>query len=481
MPRPRNLALPLIVACALFMENLDGTIIATSLPVIADDLHQNPIALKLALTAYLVSLAVFIPVSGWMADRHGSRTVFRWAIAVFTTGSVACGFSDSLATFVVSRFVQGMGGAMMVPVGRLVLLKSVEKKELVQVLSYLTMPALVGPILGPPLGGFISTYFHWRWIFFVNVPIGLVGWWLAGRHVPEIVEETRVPLDAKGFVLSGLGLSAVTLGAATFGQALLPPIVSTACLVGGAAALVAYVLHARRLARAGGQPVLDFRFLRVPTYFAGVVGGSLFRVGVGASPFLLPLMLQVGFGMSALQSGLLTCSSAAAALFMKTLATTILRRYGFRTVLAANAVIASATIVAYGVFTDTTPHAVILAVLLAGGFFRSLQFTSLNALAYADIDRRDMGPASGLANVAQQVSLSAGVTLGAAALETMMAVDGRDGVAAHDFAVAFAIVGFVAMSSFLLILRLPKDAGDEVSGRLRRAATDPAAGTRDTP
>ncbi len=481
MPRPRNLALPLIVACALFMENLDGTIIATSLPVIADDLHQNPIALKLALTAYLVSLAVFIPVSGWMADRHGSRTVFRWAIAVFTTGSVACGFSDSLATFVVSRFVQGMGGAMMVPVGRLVLLKSVEKKELVQVLSYLTMPALVGPILGPPLGGFISTYFHWRWIFFVNVPIGLVGWWLAGRHVPEIVEETRVPLDAKGFVLSGLGLSAVTLGAATFGQALLPRTLSTACLVGGAAALVSYVLHARRLARAGGQPVLDFRFLRVPTYFAGVVGGSLFRVGVGASPFLLPLMLQVGFGMSALQSGLLTCSSAAAALFMKTLATTILRRYGFRTVLAANAVIASATIVAYGVFTDTTPHAVILAVLLAGGFFRSLQFTSLNALAYADIDRRDMGPASGLANVAQQVSLSAGVTLGAAALETMMAVDGRDGVAAHDFAVAFAIVGFVAMSSFLLILRLPKDAGDEVSGRLRRAATDPAAGTRDTP
>ena len=480
MRLPSKLTLPLIIACALFMENLDGTIIATSLPVIAADLAENPIALKLALTAYLVSLAVFIPISGWMADRYGSRTVFRAAIAVFVFGSLACGFSSSLGGFVVARFVQGMGGAMMVPVGRLVLLKSVEKHELVQVLSFLTMPALFGPILGPPLGGFISTYWDWRWIFFINVPIGLLGWTLAGRYVPEIVEDTRTPLDWAGFLMSGIGLSALTLGAATFGQRLLPPIGSVLCLVGGAASIAAYVFHARRFLHEGRRPVLDFSFLRVRTYFAGVVGGSLFRIGVGASPFLLPLMLQLGFGFTALQSGLLTCSSAAAAMFMKTLATRILKRFGFRTVLWINALVASSTIIAYGAFSATTPIGVMLGVLLFGGFFRSLQFTSLNALSYADIDKRDMGAASGLANVAQQMALSTGVTLGAAALEVTAFGAGRTEVAASDFRVAFLVVGLVAASSFWLIRRLPRDAGDEVSGRAILQA-DPPLRPRDTP
>ena len=465
MRLPTNLTLPLIIACALFMENLDGTIIATSLPVIAKDLAENPIALKLALTSYLVSLAVFIPISGWMADRYGSRTVFRAAIGVFVFGSLACGFSSSLGGFVLARFVQGMGGAMMVPVGRLVLLKSVEKRELVKVLSYLTMPALLGPIFGPPLGGFISTYWHWRGIFFINVPIGLVGWTLAGRYVPEIVEDLRTPLDWSGFLLSGIGLSALTLGAATLGQHLLPPLGSGLCIVGGALSIACYVVHARRFSREGRRPVLDFTFLKVRTYFAGVVGGSLFRIGVGASPFLLPLMLQLGFGFTALQSGLLTCSSAAAAMFMKTLATTILKRFGFRTVLSVNALIASMTIVGYGAFSASTSIALMLGVLLFGGFFRSLQFTSLNALSYADIDKRDMGSASGLANVAQQMSLSTGVTLGAAALEAMAWAGGRSDVVAGDFRVAFLVVGLVSASSFLLIRRLPADAGDEVSGR----------------
>jgi EmrB/QacA subfamily drug resistance transporter len=473
MRLPASLTLPLIIACALFMENLDGTIIATSLPVIAKDLAENPLALKLALTAYLVSLAVFIPISGWMADRYGSRTVFRSAIAIFVLGSPACGFSSSLGGFVLARFVQGIGGAMMVPVGRLVLLKSVEKRELVKVLSYLTMPALFGPILGPPLGGFISTYFHWRWIFFVNVPIGVVGWTLAGKYVPEIVEDLRTPLDWTGFLMSGIGLSLLTLGAATFGQHLLPPIGSTACVVIGTISLVAYVGHARRFAREGRYPVLDFAFLKVGTYFAGVVGGSLFRIGVGATPFLLPLMLQLGFGFTALQSGLLTCSSAAAAMFMKTLATRILKRFGFRTVLSANALIASLTIIGYGVFSATTPIAWMLGTLLFGGFFRSLQFTSLNALSYADIDKRDMGRASGLANVAQQLSLSTGVTLGAAALESVARMQGRIDVVGNDFRWAFLVVGLVSAASFFLIRRLPVDAGDEVSGRVMRAADPP--------
>jgi EmrB/QacA subfamily drug resistance transporter len=480
MRLPANLTLPLIIACALFMENLDGTIIATSLPVIATDLAENPIALKLALTSYLVSLAVFIPISGWMSDRYGSRTVFRAAIAVFVFGSLACGFSSSLGGFVFARFVQGMGGAMMVPVGRLVLLKSVEKRELVQVLSFLTMPALFGPILGPPLGGFIATYWHWRGIFFINVPIGVIGWTLAGRYVPEIVEDLRTPLDWVGFLLSGIGLSALTLGAATLGQHLLPPIGSGLCIAGGIACISGYVFHARRFQREGKRPVLDFSFLRVKTYFAGVVGGSLFRVGVGASPFLLPLMLQLGFGYTALQSGLLTCSSAAAAMFMKTLATMILKRFGFRTVLSVNALVASATIIAYGAFSATTPIALMLGALLFGGFFRSLQFTSLNALSYADIDKRDMGAASGLANVAQQMSLSTGVTVGAGALEAMALAAHRSDVVANDFRVAFLVVGLISASSFRLILRLPRNAGDEVSGRAI-AQADPPLEPADTP
>ena len=458
-----TLLLPLIVACALFMENMDSTVIATSLPVIARDLGENPLSLKLALTAYLVSLAVFIPVSGWMADRFGSRTVFRAAIGVFMAGSLACGFSDSLGGFVAARFLQGMGGAMMVPVGRLVLLKSVPKSELVQALSYLTIPALLGPVIGPPLGGFISTYFSWRWIFFINIPIGVLGIYLASRFIPNLTEDEIAPLDVRGFVLSGVGLSLLTLGLATAGEHLVSRATSLACTIAGASALGLYVLHARRCA----HPVLDFRFLRIATYRTGVLGGALFRVGVGAMPFLLPLLLQLGFGYSALQSGLLTCSSALAAMFMKTLAVAILRRFGFRAVLTWNALIAAASIAVYGLFTATTPYALMVAALLAGGFFRSLQFTAMNALSYADIDRGAMSPASSLANVTQQIALSLGVTAGAYALEFTAGLRGHAQVEAADFSVAFAVVSLVAASSFLFNVRLAREAGAEVSGRAR--------------
>ena len=456
-----TLLLPLIVACALFMENMDSTVIATSLPEIAQDLGVNPISLKLALTAYLVSLAVFIPVSGWMADRFGSRTVFRMAIAVFMIGSLACGFSESLGGFVAARFFQGMGGAMMVPVGRLVLLKSVPKNELVQVLSYLTIPALIGPVIGPALGGFISTYFHWRWIFFINLPIGFLGMYLVSRHIPNIFEDHLAPLDVKGFLLSGFGLSALTLGLATAGQHLLSMEVAIASGIAGAAALALYVRHALRVP----HPVLDFRFLRVQTYRTGVLGGGLFRVGVGAMPFLLPLMLQLGLGFSALQSGLVTCTSALAAMFMKTLAVAILRRFGFRTVLTWNALIATVTIGCYGLFTQATPVAMMVALLLTGGFFRSLQFTALNALSYADVARPDMSPASSLANVTQQIALSLGVTIGAFALETTAALRGHASVQAADFSVAFVVVAVIASLSFWFNIALARDAGAEVSGR----------------
>ena len=458
----REVLLPLIIACALFMENMDSTVIATSLPVIAADLQVNPISLKLALTAYLVSLAVFIPVSGWMADRFGSRTIFRLAIGVFMFGSLMCGFSSTLGGFVAARFLQGMGGAMMVPVGRLVLLKSVPKNQLVQALSYLTIPALLGPVIGPPLGGAISTYFDWRWIFFINIPIGILGIYLATRHVPQIIEEKTASLDGLGFVLSGFGLSALTLGLATAGEHLLSKELSLACVVAGTLALACYVRHAF----ASEHPLLDFRFLRIATYRTGVIGGGVFRIGVGAMPFLLPLMLQLGFGYSALQSGLLTCTSALAAMFMKTLAVAILRRFGFRSVLTWNALIAAATVGSYGLFTQTTPYFLMLALLLAGGFFRSLQFTAMNALAYADIPRADMSPASSLANVTQQLALSMGVTLAAWVLETSAGLRGHAQVEAADFSVAFVVVAGISALSFWFNVLLAANAGAEVSGKV---------------
>lgn len=443
------------------MENMDSTVLSTSLPLIAQDLGESPIALKLALTSYLVSLAVFIPISGWIADRFGTRNVFRSAIALFVLGSVLCGISSTLGELVAARFLQGVGGAMMVPVGRLALLKSVEKRDMVKALNTLTIPALIGPVLGPPLGGFITTYWHWRWIFFINVPVGVVGFVLATKFIPDLFEDNVPPLDVIGFVMSGVGLSSLMLGLSTLGRHLIPTPVSIGLAVLGAALLWAYVVHARRTA----HPLLRLDLFKVPTFRAGVVGGTLFRIGVGATPFLLPLMLQLGFGMSPVQSGLLTFVSAAGAMFMKTISLRILQRFGFRTVLLANAAIASATIGGYGLFTAETPHAVILCVLLFGGCFRSLQFTSLNAISYADIEPSRMSQATSLASVAQQVSLSTGITIGAAALQTSIALQGHAHVAASDFPWAFLVVALISVSSIFSIARLSRNAGSELARR----------------
>lgn len=456
----RSQILPLIVACALFMENTDSTVIATSLPMIAQSLGEDPIALKLALTSYLVSLAVFIPISGWMADKFGARTIFRAAIGTFMFGSILCAMSNSLGAFVGARFIQGMGGAMMVPVGRLVILRSVEKSEIVSALAYLTIPALVGPVVGPPLGGFITTYFDWRWIFFINIPIGLVGIVLSSLFFEDIREEDVAPLDIKGFLLSSFGFAALMLGLATGGRHLVPQVVSYLCVAAGVGALWAYWVHARKVK----HPVLKLDLLRIPTYRIGVLGGSVFRTGIGAIPFLLPLMLQLGFGYDPLHSGLITFASAAGAMIMKTLAKTILARYGFRTVLTFNALVGAAFLAGSGLFTPTTPQWLMLIVLLIGGCFRSLQFTGINALSYADVSNRDMSSATSLSSVAQQLSLSLGVTVGAFALESANAFNGGKALGAQDFWPAFLIVGLISASSVLWMARLAPDAGAEVSG-----------------
>jgi EmrB/QacA subfamily drug resistance transporter len=451
---------PLIIATALFMENTDSTVISTSLPAIAQDIGAEPIALKLALTSYLVSLAIFIPVSGWMADRFGARTVFRTAIGVFMVGSIACAISGSLGAFVAARFLQGMGGAMMTPVGRLVLLRSVPRNELVQALATLTIPALMGPLIGPPLGGFITTYFHWRWIFFINIPIGIAGIVLSTIYIPNIREPDTPDLDWRGFLLSGGGLALLMLGFATGGRHLLPLWASVFSVVIGAAALVSYLRHARRRE----HPLLRLSLLRISTFRVSVMGGSLFRIGVGAIPFLLPLLFQLGFGLDPFQSGSLTFAAAAGALFSKTIAKKTLERFGFRTVLTVNALIGSAFLAANGLFTLSTPHWLIIIVLLAGGCFRSLLFTSVNAIAYADVNNREMSHATALASVLQQLSLSIGVALGGFALDAAVAFRGAAAVAAEDFAPAFGFVAAIAALSFFMFIRLPADAGAEMSG-----------------
>jgi EmrB/QacA subfamily drug resistance transporter len=459
---------PLVVATALFMENTDSTILATALPTIARDLGLDPISLKLAVTSYLVSLAVFIPVSGWVADRAGARTTFRLALLLFMVASVGCAFSSSLPSFVFWRAVQGIGGAMMVPVGRMVVIRTVAKNELVRALSFIAMPALIGPMLGPPLGGLIVSYADWRWIFFVNIPIGILGIILASIYVPDIKQETP-PLDVSGFVLSALGLGGVILGAAMTGPHIAPIEVAVGSMLIGAVMLTGYVRHALRSER----PLLDLRLLRFKTFEAGILGGTFFRFGVGASAFLLPLMLQLGFGLDPLSSGLTTFAGAVGALLVKPFARSILFRFGFRRLLIVNGLLASLTLMAFALFKPTTPHVIILGVILLGGFLRSLEFTSLSAITYAELETRQISAATGMASVAQQVSISLGVATGAMVLEISAWAAGRLAPAVADFAAAFIVVGMVSAMTSVLMLRLPSGAGDEIAGRVLPPAEPP--------
>jgi EmrB/QacA subfamily drug resistance transporter len=456
-----NRIVPLVVASALFMENMDQTVIATSLPAIAADLGLDPVILKLAFTSYLLSLAVFIPISGWAADRFGARLVFRLAILIFMLGSIGCAMTSSLEGLIAARMLQGLGGAMMVPVGRLVMLKLVPKADIVKAMALVTMPALIGPVIGPPLGGFITTYFHWRWIFWINIPVGLLGLVMASLFIPDVREEAPAPLDVTGFILSGLGLSALIFGLTVIGREIVPEPAVWALIAAGALLMILYVGHARRTE----APVLDLRLFDIATFRSAIAGGFLFRLGAGALPFLLPLLLQLQFGLSPFESGLLTFVSAAAAIAMKMAAPPILNQFGFRDVLVWNAVLSAFIVAATALFTSSTPYLVIFLVLLVGGFFRSLQFTSLNALAFADVDHAHMSRATSLAGVAQHLAISAGVAVAAFALEISRGLRGEAVLTQTDFAIAFVTVGLIAVLSAVIHWRLPADAGAELVGR----------------
>jgi len=453
--------IPLIVATALFMENMDSTVIATSLPAIAADIGTSPLTLKLAITSYLLSLAVFIPASGWTADRFGARSVFSTAIAVFMLGSIGCALSTSVTQFVFARILQGVGGAMMTPVGRLVLVRSIDKSKLVNAMAWLTTPALVGPVIGPPLGGFITTYFSWHWIFLINIPIGLIGILFAQRHIDPIRSDQPERFDLTGLVLAGIGVAGLAFGLSVAGLGLLPWPVVAALIVCGAISMTLYLRHAKRTA----SPVLDFSLLRLATMRASIVGGFLFRIGIGALPFLLPLLMQIGFGLTPFQSGLVTFGSAVGAMGMKTLAARIIRAFGFRNIMTVNAVVSAGFLAACAVFTPATPLLLILIILVVGGFFRSLQFTSVNTLAYAEVGQAQMSRATTLVSVGQQLAISAGVAIGAFSVETTMLLRHATVLSAQDFPPAFIVVAVITATSSLLFYRLPSDAGHEISGR----------------
>ncbi len=452
---------PLIVAVALFMENMDSTVISTSLPAIARAIGTNPLALKLAVTSYLLSLAICIPASGWTADRFGPRNVFRIAIGVFIMGSIGCAASHSLEEFVFARIVQGMGGAMMTPVGRLILVRSIDKKLLLNAMSLVTMPALIGPICGPPLGGFITTYASWHWIFLINVPIGLAGIVLASRFIPNVRIEHRDPFDFVGFLLSGLGIGGLAFGLSVLGLEFLPLSVVATLLCVGVVSTAAYVVHAGRTP----APILDLNLLKLPTFRASIIGGFLFRLGVGALPFLLPLLLQIGFDLTPFQSGLITFTSALGSMFMKAAVASVVRRFGYRNVLLYNSLISSLFLAACATFVPGMPFAAMIAILLTGGFFRSLQFTSINTIAYAEIEPAKMSRATSLVAAAQQLSLSTGVAIGALVVETTLRLKHSATMSAADFPPAFLAISLFAASAALVFLQLKPDAGDELTGR----------------
>jgi EmrB/QacA subfamily drug resistance transporter len=450
----------LIIACAMFMEQMDATVLATALPTMARDFGAPVANLSSALTSYLMALAIFIPASGVMADRFGSKTIFRLAIALFVAGSLLCGQATNLGFLVAARFLQGIGGAMMIPVGRLVLLRSVAKEDMVQAMSWLIMPALVGPIIGPPLGGFIVTYLNWRWIFYLNLPVGILGIVLVTRFIRQVRGDAPPPLDLVGFVLSGISLGCLLFG---FEISSRPGELTRALVLIaiGAVAGGLYILHARRRT----APILDLTLMQVPTFRLSVIAGALTRITQGAQPFLLPLMLQLGFGMSAAASGLILIAGAIGSIGMKWLAPRALKRFGFRNSLIVNGLISSAGYAMCALFRPGWPPAAMFAVLAVCGFFMSFQFTAYNTIAYDEIPASRMSSATSFYATFQQLMLSLGICVGAAALRVGMLATHSTTPALPDFSLAFLVVTAISAASTIWHLQFAPTAGDELSGR----------------
>jgi EmrB/QacA subfamily drug resistance transporter len=461
-----------IVASAFFMEMLDSAIINTSLPQMADSFQVRPLDLSIGITIYLMSAATFVPLSGWLADRFGSRVVFMWAIGIFTLSSLACGLVSDLAQFTVARALQGIGGALMVPVGRVVVLRHTEKSDLLRATALITWPALLAPVIAPVLGGFITTYSTWRWNFLLNVPIGILGMLLVFKFIPDVREAERKNLDWLGFLLSASALLTLLYGLDVLTQAEVHWQAPTAWVAVG---LILGVLSIRHFHRASA-PLVDLSAARLPTFaISSITAGAAFRTAINATPFLLPLLFQVGFGLNPLQSGTLVLVYFLGNIAIKPLTSPTLRRFGFRSVTVVNGIFAGLAIIACAAFSAQTQHGLIMAVLLVAGATRSMQFTALNTLTFADISASQRSSASTLTSMLQQLVAVLGVALGALLLNGSQILRHGDRVDMTDFRVGFIAVGLLALVSAIGFLRLPSHAGAEVSGHLRGALANRSA------
>lgn len=453
--------LPWVVATALFMEQLDSTIINTAIPSMAVSLHVAPLSLKAVVTSYILSLAICIPISGWMADRFGTRRVFSHAVTIFTVSSVLCGLSLNVPMLVATRILQGMGAAMMMPVGRLAIIRTFPKAELLRAMNFVIIPALIGPLLGPTVGGLIVHWLPWQVIFFINVPVGLAALLLVHRHMPDYRGGASRPLDVIGLVLFGSGTALISWLLEVFGEHHIDVTSAAILFLLSLGLLAAYGWHARQ----ASYPLLRLTLFRVRTFRVSVVGGFITRLGLGGLPFLLPLLYQLGLGLPAWQSGLLMMPATAAAMGMKLISGPILRRFGYRKVLIINTVMIGATISLFAGVTAATPIALITLLSLIQGFFNSLQFSSMNSMAYADIAAEDSSMASTIASSLQQMSMSFGLAcgslvtawyLGGLPQTDQIAVTG----ALHD---AFLTLGGLTVISSLSFWTLHDKDGESVS------------------
>lgn len=454
----------LLVAGAFFMEFLDGTVIATALPDMARSFGVQAVDLNIGISAYLITLAVLIPASGWIADRFGARKVFTLALAIFTLASVLCGLATSVDQFVAMRVLQGMGGALMVPVGRLAVLRTTPKHLLIAAIATLTWPALVAPIIGPPLGGFITSYANWRWIFFINVPLGLIAIVLALRIIPDIYEESRRPFDTPGFIATSVAMVSLVCAMEMMGAQQVNTGIILALLAIGVVTMIYALRHFRR----AEWPMIRLDALQVPTFRVTMYGGSLFRASISAVPFLLPLLFQVGFGMDAFHSGLLVLAVFVGNLTIKPATTPLIRGLGFKKLLLINGALNVLALLACAFLTPQTPVWVIMLVLYLGGVFRSIQFTAISTLAFADVPSPQMSYANTLFSTATQLAVGLGITLGAIGIRIgelcseMLGIEALPGI---GFRLAFVAIALVCLLGMFDTLRLVKDAGSAVSSK----------------
>lgn len=457
---------PWLVAVALFMENLDATIVNTAVPTMAASLQVAPLSLKAVLTSYTLALAIFIPISGWVADRFGTCRVFKTAIWLFLAGSLGCGLAPNVPLLVAARLLQGLGGAMMTPVGRLALVRTFPRSEMLRTMNYVIIPALLGPLLGPFVGGLIVHVTTWRMIFFLNIPIALFGLWLTNRYMPDYRDDDVSRLDRVGFILFCSGIALLSHVLEVFGEHSHPTTSLVVLSVVSIALLAGYGWHARRT----DAPLLDLRLLRVRTFRVSVVGGFITRLGFGGMPFLLPLLYQLGLGYPAWQAGLLTMPQALAAMGMKVISRPVLKRFGHRTVLLGNTIFLGLTMMVFTQIDRDTPVWAILILSFTQGFFASLQFTAMNSLVYADIDDEEASKAGSISSTAQQLSLSFGVALASLVTAWFLGhVDQHDPVqtipALHQ---AFLALGVVTIASSVMFLSLHRNDGNNISNRLPR-------------